>query len=88
MTSDNSYNNGKWQNAQYDKLVADAEGKDANNANKRWDDMVKAEKVLANDEGIVPLYQQATPQLVKSGIKGIQYFPTAPIWDWSKVTVK
>lgn len=88
LTSDNSYNNGKWQNAQYDKLVADAEGKDANNANKRWDDMVKAEKVLANDEGIVPLYQQATPQLVKSGIKGIQYFPTAPIWDWSKVTVK
>ncbi|MFT8401735.1 MAG: peptide ABC transporter substrate-binding protein [Lentilactobacillus diolivorans] len=88
LTSDNSYNNGKWQNAQYDKLVANAEGKDANNANKRWDDMVKAEKVLANDEGIVPLYQQATPQLVKSGIKGIQYFPTAPIWDWSKVTVK
>ena len=88
MTSHNTYNNGRWGNKQYDKLIANAEGKDANNTDKRWDDMVQAEKILVNDEGVVPLYQQVTPQLVKSNIKGIQFFPTAPIWDWSKVTIK
>ncbi|GAF37799.1 oligopeptide ABC transporter, periplasmic oligopeptide-binding protein OppA [Lentilactobacillus farraginis DSM 18382 = JCM 14108] len=50
--------------------------------------MVKAGKLLANQEGVIPLYQQAQPQLVKPGVKGIQAFPTAPLWDWSKVTVK
>ncbi len=88
LTSNNAYNNGPWQNKQYDKLIAAAEGKDANNTTKRWDDMVQAGKLLANQEGIIPLYQQATPQLVKSNLSGIQAFPTAPLWDWSKATVK
>lgn len=85
MTSHSSYNNGKWTNRQYDRLIEAAEGRDANRPQQRWRDMVKAEKVLANDEGIVPLYQAAVPQLVKPGIKGIQFFPESPEWDWSKI---
>jgi oligopeptide transport system substrate-binding protein len=85
MTSHSSYNNGKWTNKQYDRLIAEAEGRNANKPQQRWQDMVKAEKVLANDEGIVPLYQAAVPQLVKPGIKGIQFFPESPEWDWSQV---
>lgn len=46
FTSDNSYNNGKWKNSEYDTLVKNAEGKDALNAGKRWDDMVQAQKSL------------------------------------------
>lgn len=88
FTSNNSYNNGKWKSTQYDTLVKNAEGKDALNAGKRWDDMVQAQKVLMNNQGIVPLYQQSTPKLIKSSVKGVQFFPTAPEWDWSKVSIK
>jgi oligopeptide transport system substrate-binding protein len=88
FTSDNSYNNGKWKNSEYDTLVKNAEGKDALNAGKRWDDMVQAQKVLMNNQGIVPLYQQSTPKLINSKVKGVQFFPTAPEWDWSKVSIK
>lgn len=88
MQSNNAYNNGPWQNKEYDKLTTNAEGRDANRPNARWNDMVKAGKLLANQEGVIPLYQQAQPQLVKSSVKGIQAFPTAPLWDWSKTTVK
>lgn len=88
MQSNNAYNNGPWQNKTYDKLTTDAEGKDANRPAARWQDMVKAGKLLANQEGVIPLYQQAQPQLVKSDVKGIQSFPTAPLWDWRNVTVK
>jgi oligopeptide transport system substrate-binding protein len=88
FTSDNSYNNGKWKSTEYDNLIKNAEGRDALNAGKRWDDMVQAQKVLMNDQGIVPLYQQSTPKLIKSNVKGIQFFPTSPEWDWSKVSIK
>lgn len=74
FTSDNSYNNGEWKSAKYDTLVKNAEGKDALNAGKRWDDMVQAQKVLMNNQGIVPLYQQSTPKLINSKVKGIQFF--------------
>ncbi len=88
FTSNNSYNNGKWKSAKYDTLVKNAEGKDALNAGKRWDDMVQAQKVLLNNQGIIPLYQQSTPKLMKSKVSGVQFFPTAPEWDWSKVSIK
>ena len=86
--SDNSYNNGKWKNAQYDALMKKAEGVDANNESARWTDMVQAEKVLMNDQGIVPLFQQGESTLMKSKVQGVQFFPTSPQWDWSKVSVK
>ncbi len=87
LTSKNSYNNGKWGNAKYDALVKKSEGTDAANENARWNDMVQAEKILMNDQGIVPLYQPAISTLMKPKIHGVQFFPTAPQWDWSKITV-
>ncbi len=87
LTSKNSYNNGKWGNAKYDALVKKSEGADAANENARWNDMVQAEKILMNDQGIVPLYQPAISTLMKPKIHGVQFFPTAPQWDWSKISV-
>ncbi|MBV0929384.1 peptide ABC transporter substrate-binding protein [Lentilactobacillus sp. IMAU92037] len=88
LTSKNSYNNGKWGNAKYDALVKKSEGADAANENARWNDMVQAEKILMNDQGIVPLYQPAISTLMKPKIHGVQFFPTAPQWDWSKISVR
>ncbi|MFT8668713.1 MAG: peptide ABC transporter substrate-binding protein [Liquorilactobacillus hordei] len=73
FTSDNSQNNGKWKNAEYDKLIEASKTTDAANTTKRWNDLVKAQKILLNDQGISPLYQQATATLVKSKVKGVIY---------------
>ncbi|TGD20173.1 peptide ABC transporter substrate-binding protein [Levilactobacillus suantsaiihabitans] len=87
FTSDNSYNNGKWSNKTYDKDVAAATGKDANNTAARWNDMVGAQKAILNDQGIIPIYQQGKAQLVKSNVKGLIYFPTGANWDFSQAYI-
>lgn len=88
FTSTNSQNNGKWKNAQYDALIKKSESTDANNEAARWNDMVKAEKILMNDQGIVPLFQQAQSTLMRSKVKGVQFFPTSPQWGWDKASIK
>lgn len=88
FTSTNSYNNGKWKNAKYDALIKKSENQDANNESARWNDMIQAEKVLMNDQGIVPITQQGQSTLMKSKVKGVQFFPTSPQWDWSKASIK
>ena len=73
FTSINSYNAGKWKNAQYDKLIEASKSTDAGNSGKRWDDLVSAEKILIQEQGISPLYQQATAWMVKPKVKGVIY---------------
>lgn len=73
FTSDNSQNNGKWKNAEYDKLIEASKTTDAGNATKRWNDLVKAEKILMNEQGIAPIYQQSLATLVKPKVKGVVY---------------
>ncbi|MFT8648667.1 MAG: peptide ABC transporter substrate-binding protein, partial [Liquorilactobacillus nagelii] len=46
---------------------------DAGNTTKRWNDLVKAEKILMNDQGIAPIYQQSLATLVKPKVKGVVY---------------
>ncbi|MFT8401736.1 MAG: peptide ABC transporter substrate-binding protein [Lentilactobacillus diolivorans] len=88
FTSTNSQNNGKWKNAQYDALIKKSESTDANNETARWNDMVQAEKILMNDQGIVPLFQQAQSTLMQSKVKGVQFFPTSPQWAWDRASIK
>ncbi|UQS86310.1 peptide ABC transporter substrate-binding protein [Nicoliella spurrieriana] len=88
FTSDNAYNNGHWKNAEYDKYVSDAEGKDANNAGKRWDDLVNAEKVLMDNAGIVPLYQPVLSQVRKDNVKGLEYSTTGPGFNFRDTYIK
>ncbi|MCH5462293.1 peptide ABC transporter substrate-binding protein [Lactobacillus sp. LC28-10] len=83
FTSNNAYNRGQWKNSSYDTDVKNAEGKDANNTNARWNDLVNAEKTIMQQQGVVPLYQQTQSQMLKSKVHGVQYFPTGAQWDFS-----
>ncbi|MCK8625691.1 peptide ABC transporter substrate-binding protein [Apilactobacillus kunkeei] len=80
MTSDSSTNYGKWSNKEYDQLVKAASTTDANNPAKRWNDMVKAEKILMNEQGIIPFYQRSQPQVLKTNIKNVGYSATGAMW--------
>ncbi|WPC17215.1 peptide ABC transporter substrate-binding protein [Pediococcus inopinatus] len=79
----NSNNNGSWSNKEYDKLIKASSTTDANNTQKRWDDLVKAEKILMNEQGIVPLYQQAISQLWNTNLKGEVYNTSGISFDYS-----
>lgn len=58
----------------YDQLIEDASNKYGNDPQKRWETLIEAEKVLVEEDAVlIPLYQQAHAQLVRSGVKGIQY---------------
>ncbi|MEJ6399926.1 peptide ABC transporter substrate-binding protein [Nicoliella lavandulae] len=83
FTKDNPYNFGKWNNAAYNQYVNAAETTDANNPGKRWDDMIKAQKILMDEQGIIPFYQRSQPQVMKTNIKGIGYSPTGAIWNFT-----
>lgn len=88
FTSDNSQNNGKWSNKEYDKLIDAANTTDSGNTEKRWNDMVKAEQILLKDQGIAPLYQQGQSFLRRSNIKGIVYNSAGLNFDYKQMYIK
>lgn len=73
FTSHNPENNGKWENKQFDQAIKDSNNKDANNSTKRWEDLINAEKILATDQGITPIYQANGIDLVNPKLKGVVY---------------
>ncbi|GER67360.1 peptide ABC transporter substrate-binding protein [Weizmannia acidilactici] len=65
-------NKSGYSNKQYDKLINEAKTTYANNPEKRWQVMLKAEKILMNDAAIGPLYQRAYLRLQKPYVKGVE----------------
>ncbi|AMV63527.1 Oligopeptide ABC transporter, periplasmic oligopeptide-binding protein OppA [Pediococcus damnosus] len=82
FVSGNAQNNGGFSNKQYDALIKASNTTDATNPEKRWDDMVQAEKILMNDQGIAPVFQQAQSQLWSSKLKGVVYNTAGVNFDY------
>ncbi|MEG0550980.1 MAG: peptide ABC transporter substrate-binding protein [Vagococcus sp.] len=71
---DSSYNDGKFINEDYTKLVTDAKTTNANNPDKQFADYKKAEDILLNQEAAqVPIYQGAGNYLVNPNIEKVEY---------------
>lgn len=75
FTSDNSYNNGNWSNADYDRLIQASKTTDANNPAERWADLLQAQRILTEQQGVVPLYQRVAAHLTRQTISGMTYSP-------------
>lgn len=86
-TSKSSLNFSKWKNADFDKYVDRSNQQDANNADKRWDDLVNAEKVFEKNVGAVPFYQSSQPVAMKTNIKNAVNNTTGNGWDFSHAYV-
>ena len=71
FTSENTYNDGNWKNPEYDKLIDASQNGDAGNKTKRWNDMIKASKILSEDQGIAPIYQSNDPVMISPKVKGL-----------------
>jgi oligopeptide transport system substrate-binding protein len=72
-TSTASYNDAKWSNKQYDDLIklAETDG----NATSRMKAMADAEKILAEELPIIPLYHPTGNWVTKPYLKGLLNFP-------------
>lgn len=87
FTSDNSYNNGKWKNSEYDRLVKASKTTDSANKQKRWNDLVKASKILNEDQGVAPLYQLNQPTMVRTNVKGLIQNSAGVVNNWKETYI-
>ena len=80
------YNN-YYFNDEYDALLDKAEtGEDAADPEKRWADMIAAEKVIIDDMGLIPVFQNGSAMLINPAVKGIE-FHNAGVDSYREVTV-
>ena len=77
-----SYNRGHYDNSKYNKLVEAAGSTDANDPDKRWTDLVDAEKTIMGDMGVIPIYQVAEAHLVSDKVKDIGFHPAGAEYDY------
>jgi oligopeptide transport system substrate-binding protein len=68
MTTGNEANNGKWSNAEYDRLMAEAKTLADPSAN-----YTAAEQIMAAEMPILPLYQYTSVFMLDPAIKGYPY---------------
>lgn len=87
FTTDNTYNDGKWSNAQYDALIKQSKTTDASNPTARWNTLLKAQELLTKEQGVVPLYQSVQTTLQRKTITGLKYNPTNS-YDFVNAKVK
>ncbi|KRK48630.1 ABC transporter, substrate-binding protein, family 5 [Secundilactobacillus kimchicus JCM 15530] len=86
--SGTSYNFGHYRNEAYDRLVNRAVNADANNPEKRWQDLVSAAKIFNADQGMTPLYQQVTAYLQRSDVHGIVHNTAGTQWSYKTAYIK
>ena len=77
-----SYNYGKWSNSEYDNLVKKAGNQDANNPEKRWNDLVSAAKIVNGNQAITSIYQQTTAYLQNKRVHGIIHNTAGTQWSY------
>ena len=88
FTSNNAYNRGKWKNSEYDALINASKTTDAADPAKRWDDLVKAEKILMEDQGVAPIYQSTQAWVIKSKVKGVIYNSSGANYNFKEAYIK
>lgn len=80
------HNFAQYNNPAYDKLVEEAEQQAT--AEARWDKFAEAEKILVEDNVIIPIYQRGTTVLVKPYVKGYKVNTVSPEVYYKYITVE
>ncbi|EOL11104.1 TraB/GumN family protein, partial [Enterococcus faecalis] len=74
-------NHGGYSNKNFDELLKDS-------SSKRWQELKKAEKLLINDMGVVPIFQVGTAKLEKSKIKNVLMHSIGAKYDYKKMRIE
>lgn len=85
--TDGGNNKTGYSNKEYDKLVKSTVDKLALDPVKRFEAFLEAEKILAEDVPVVPLYQSGRSQLIAPKIEGVISRPFGPKYEykWAEV---
>jgi oligopeptide transport system substrate-binding protein len=85
--TDGGNNKMGYSNPEYDKLVNETATTLATDNKARFDNFLKAEKILFEDAAIAPVYQKATAQLVSPKVQGVFVNPFGATYEykWSSV---
>lgn len=88
MNGDTSFNSGKYDSKKYQELVNKALNEDANDKQARWQDLVEAAKVINEEQGVTPLYQQTTAYMQNKNVKGIIHNTAGTQWNYKYAYIK
>ncbi|MDY0404446.1 peptide ABC transporter substrate-binding protein [Virgibacillus sp. 179-BFC.A HS] len=87
--TDGTNNNTGYSNKEYDKLIHDAKVTYANEPAKRWETMLKAEKLLVQDDTVVaPIYQRGRLVLIKPYVKNFEEHLFGPDYTLKNVKIE
>ncbi|CAM4091124.1 peptide ABC transporter substrate-binding protein [Bacillus manliponensis] len=70
FVTDGAQNKMSYSNPEYDKLIREAK-QNGSDLDKRWDDLLKAEKMLFEDAVIAPIYQRGSARVERETIKDL-----------------
>lgn len=71
MTKNNPNNMGKYASPKFNELMTVAETSDAMDKDKRFSDLIAAAKLLNEDQPVVPLIQDGTPEMLRPSVHGM-----------------
>ena len=86
LASSNSNNYGNWENAQYNSLLKQAQNE--TDVNKRWNELLEAEKVMMDDMPNIPVVQTGTAALQAKNVKGLVHNTVSTPYVFKYVTLK
>ncbi|MTV83105.1 peptide ABC transporter substrate-binding protein [Secundilactobacillus folii] len=82
MTNNSRHNYGHWYNAKYNRLVDTISNNQSTNTQQRWNEMLAAEKILTEQQGVTPLYQQADSYLTNPKLNGVVHNISGVLADY------
>ncbi|WP_155288054.1 peptide ABC transporter substrate-binding protein [Lacticaseibacillus zhaodongensis] len=88
LTTNSSYNYGKFESSKYNSLVTKASTTDANNQTARWADMTQATQLVSKEQAVTPLYQSVYSWKQKSKVRGLVHNTAGTQWSYKTAYIK
>ena len=86
LSSTNTNNYGKWENAKFNSLLKQAQTE--TDVNKRWNELLEAEKVMMDDMPNIPVVETGAAALQAKNVKGLVHNSVGTEYIFKYVTLK
>ena len=88
FVTDNSYNRGRWTSEAYDAAVKSSATTNAGNPDARWQDLLDAEKIIMDQQGVIPVYQNVEAHLRAPNVKGVVSHGAGAQYDYKWAVIE
>jgi len=88
FVTDNSYNRGRWTSEEYDTAVKSSATTNAGNPDARWQDLLDAEKIIMDQQGVIPVYQNVEAHLRAPKVKGVVSHGAGAQYDYKGAVIE